>query len=339
MVVFLGMNAPAKDIDAPSPAEQRLALAAFYKAAGDALRLSILRLLQKNDYGVKELCKLLDVKQPSMSHHLKVLANAGLVVTRRDGNSIYYRRAPVNETRVERETLRSSLFSALDGLPIEPEILQRTDIVHDERSRASREFFQQNADRFQSNQDLIASYVEYGESITNFLDAADTHKWAALEVGSGEGDFLAELSPRYKQVTALDNSLEMLKRAQKFAENCQLENIRFIHGDTRADELKGQRFDCITVNMVLHHTPHPAQIFSDLGQLLTPGGSMLVTDLCQHDQDWARESCGDLWLGFDPQDLSRWAADAGLREGQSLYLTQRNGFQLQLRQFTKPIKK
>ncbi len=334
MLDFRLMTEQTQTTDSPTAAEECAELAAFFKAAGDSLRLSILRLLQQNDYGVKELCKLLEVKQPSMSHHLKVLAKAGLVVKRRDGNNIYYRRAG---NKAPEEHLRESLFAAVDALRIEPEVAQRIDIVHDERSRASREFFQQNADRFQSNEDLIAGFAQYGESISDFLDAADTHKWAALEVGSGAGEFLAVLSSRFKQVTALDNSEQMLKRAQAFAADHQLDNIRFILGDTRSASLAGERFDCITINMVLHHTPHPAQIFSDLSQLLTPGGSMLITELCQHDQNWARESCGDLWLGFDPDDLLRWAIDAGLKEEEGLYLTQRNGFRLQLRQFRKPL--
>ena len=54
-----------------------------------------------------------------------------------------------------------------------------------------------------------------------------------------------------------------------------------------------------------------------------------------HDQAWAREACGDLWLGFAPSDLAGWAALAGLVEHHNLYLALRNGFRLQLRVFQK----
>jgi ArsR family transcriptional regulator len=40
-------------------------------------------------------------------------------------------------------------------------------------------------------------------------------------------------------------------------------------------------------------------------------------------------------LGFEPDDLRNWAAAAELYEGESLYLAQRNGFQIQLHQFFK----
>ena len=75
----------AKNLESLSPTFNGELLAAFFKAVGDDLRLNILRLLHHNDYGVMELCQLLDVKQSGMSHHLKVLANAGLVVTPEGG--------------------------------------------------------------------------------------------------------------------------------------------------------------------------------------------------------------------------------------------------------------
>jgi ArsR family transcriptional regulator len=87
--------------------------------------------------------------------------------------------------------------------------------------------------------------------------------------------------------------------------------------------------------MVLHHVPSPAKIFEDVAELLQAGGSFFVTDLCSHDQTWVKDACGDLWLGFDPADLTNWANAAGLVEGKSVYLALRNGFRIQVRQFDK----
>ena len=52
-------------------------LAALNKAAGDPLRLEILRLLKTESLGVLELTSIFKTKQSGMSHHLKVLAKAG----------------------------------------------------------------------------------------------------------------------------------------------------------------------------------------------------------------------------------------------------------------------
>ena len=72
------------------PDSNGYSLAATFKAAGDPMRLEILRIMERDSFGVLELCKIFAVQQPSMSHHLKVLAKAGLVATRREGNSIFY---------------------------------------------------------------------------------------------------------------------------------------------------------------------------------------------------------------------------------------------------------
>lgn len=336
------MTNAARQIEAPQANEAALqintletnTLSAFCKAAGDPLRLKILRVLQYNAYGVLELSQLFDVKQSGMSHHLKVLANVGLVATRRESNTIFYRRTPL-PIEPGLQELHRHLFATVDLIELSPALQKRIALTHQERTKASREFFEQNADRFRANQDLIASYTQYGEVVTEFLDNTPATKKTVLEVGPGEGGFLANLSHRFEQVIALDTSDEMLNRSRKVIEAQQLPNVQLVHGDTTLALEQQLVADCITLNMVLHHTPNPAHIFEELAQLLTPNGVLLVTDLCHHDQSWAHESCGDLWLGFEPEDLSNWASTAGLAEGKSLYLAQRNGFQIQLRQFFK----
>jgi ArsR family transcriptional regulator len=161
----------------------------------------------------------------------------------------------------------------------------------------------------------------------------------ALEVGSGNGEFLAELSPVFKRVLALDNSREMLARAQQHTETLKLGNIEFLHNDTRhAAQLthrKKIQADCVVLNMVLHHTPAPADIFNDVFQMLDNEGVLLMTELCRHHQDWTKDACGDLWLGFEPDELLTWANSAGFIQQHSVYHALRNGFQIQMHSFLK----
>src|SRR5690606_19373690 len=152
----------------------------------------------------------------------------------------------------------------------------------------------------------------------------------------GEGEFLPILAKHFNQVIALDNAETMLDKAKQLAASKQIKNIEFIHGDTRTLKNHKVLADCIVINMVLHHTASPADIFTDLSLALAPGGALIVCDLCRHEQTWAKDACGDLWQGFEPHDFSRFATAAGLAEGQSIYFALRNGFQIQLRQFFKP---
>jgi DNA-binding transcriptional ArsR family regulator len=67
------------------PATDTSVITMLCKAAGDPLRMQILKVLQQNAYGVLELCAIFDIRQSAMSHHLKILSSASLVATRREG--------------------------------------------------------------------------------------------------------------------------------------------------------------------------------------------------------------------------------------------------------------
>ncbi|RLA52006.1 MAG: ArsR family transcriptional regulator [Gammaproteobacteria bacterium] len=325
--------------DAPHqlpPTQQLVALASLCKASADPLRLQVLRVLRKDSFGVSELCSIFDIRQPALSHHLKVLASAGLVTTRREGNSIFYRRSELGQ-HPGLQALQSSIFASIDLTALPADIEDRLAALHLQREANSGNFFRDNAHKFHQQQDLIASYEQYADTVAQVLDnAALQHRHTVLEVGPGDGSFLLELAPRFERVIALDNAPGMLEQARDKAAGACLDNIKFILGDTRSTQLQDLRANCVVINMVLHHTPSPGQILRDVASCLGPGGMVLITDLCSHDQGWARENCGDLWLGFDPQDLARWAADAGLSDIASIYLAQRNGFQVQVRLFGHP---
>ncbi len=310
-------------------------MAAVLKAAGDEFRLEVLRALATDSFGVLELCTLFDTKQSGMSHHLKVLANAHLVTTRKEGNSIFYRRATVHPDDAL-APIKAAIFKCADQL-LQPDSRKHNiDAIYTQRSQASKNFFSENAARFKEQQDLIAAFDVYAKHVSETLENSQVPGTQhALEIGPGTGEFLQVLAQRFAHVSALDNSAEMLAESQKRCQQLALSNIEFIHNDTSHCRDFPNSVDCAVINMVLHHTPSPQQIFHDVAASLKSQGVLIVCDLCQHDQDWTREACGDLWLGFAPEDLTRWAYAQQLNEGQSSYFALRNGFQIQIREFIK----
>ena len=309
-------------------------LTALCKASADRLRLLILRVLYSDSYGVLELCTIFDTRQSGMSHHLKILSKAGLLTTRREGNSIFYRRAQLLADNKALHGLQKQLLDTVKDVDLPIDISYQIDKIHSGRKQQSQDFFSDNADKFRAQQDLIASYEQYAETVQQMLaNRLLGQRQLALEVGPGDGQFLSFLSPNFRRVVALDNANNMLDQARQLATENNWTNIEFIHGDTSHDQISKLKADCIVVNMVLHHTPSPADIFQDLANILGDSGTLLITDLCHHDQDWAKEACGDLWQGFEPEDLTAWAAAAGLSELDSAYLAQRNGFRIQVRLF------
>lgn len=65
-------------------------VAELYKALGDKTRLEILQMLSKQEMCVCEVIDRLDKSQPAISHHLKILRQAGLIVGVKEGKWIYY---------------------------------------------------------------------------------------------------------------------------------------------------------------------------------------------------------------------------------------------------------
>src|SRR6478735_9894437 len=67
-------------------------MAAVAKALGDPVRLTLIDVLRKHagKVCVCELVPLFDLSQPTISHHLKVLRDAGLVASERQGLWAYY---------------------------------------------------------------------------------------------------------------------------------------------------------------------------------------------------------------------------------------------------------
>ena len=246
-----------------------------------------------------------------MSHHLKVLTQAGLLATRREGNAVFYRRS-LAQLDSPGGRLHAALLEEADRLELPREIDARIAAVHAQRSAASEDFFARMADSFQARQDLIAGLPQYRDSVVALLDALNFDAEAtALEVGPGDGSFLPELARRFARVVALDNSPAMLDLARAHCEQTGLGNVELRLADALHDDCPAA--DCVVLNMVLHHLAAPGEAMKQLARLVKAGGSLLITELCSHNQSWAREACGDLWLGFEQDDLARWADAAGSR--------------------------
>jgi len=62
----------------------------FFRALADETRLRILKLLEVREMCVCEVMVALGLTQPTASHHLGILENAGLVKNRKEGKWVFY---------------------------------------------------------------------------------------------------------------------------------------------------------------------------------------------------------------------------------------------------------
>ncbi len=83
-------------------------LANFFKLLGDFTRIRILWALSESEMCVCDICALLEMKQPAVSHQLKMLKQARVVQSRREGKVVYY--------SLDDDHIRSLLHSGLDHL-------------------------------------------------------------------------------------------------------------------------------------------------------------------------------------------------------------------------------
>ncbi|WP_369382914.1 ArsR/SmtB family transcription factor [Streptomyces sp. cg36] len=80
----------------PLTAEEAERTATMFKALGDPVRLRLFSLVASHEGGEACVCDISDVgvSQPTVSHHLKKLKDAGLLGSERRGTWVYYRVEP-----------------------------------------------------------------------------------------------------------------------------------------------------------------------------------------------------------------------------------------------------
>ncbi len=301
---------------------------ALGKAIGDRLRARILQVLHQDSYAVGELCELFDVPQPALSHHLKILHRIGLVARRREGNSIFYRRAALAS-----DNAATVLLEALDQANLPAELRTRIVAIHRARNERSAAFFESHAAEISAQQAEICEPGAYGDLVMEMVDAALAEgqpSRQALEVGPGAGELLAGLADRFDSTVGVDNARPMLGAAR--ATLADRPDVRLRHQDFMTLP-RQRRYDTLVAAMVVHHQASPAGFFQQAARVLRVPGTLIVVELCHHDQEWAADACGDQWLGFDPDELIGWAERAGFETVQSQYLTRKNGFRIQIHRF------
>lgn len=80
-------------LSAPLADDEAVELATAFKALGDPVRLKLLSMIASHENGEECVCALtaaFALSQPTISHHLKILRQAGLVDCERRGTWVYY---------------------------------------------------------------------------------------------------------------------------------------------------------------------------------------------------------------------------------------------------------
>ena len=281
------------------------AASALFRLLSDSTRLRLLRVLAVDRFNVTELTGILGVAQSSVSRHLGLMKDAGLVQEERDGGFVYYR---VSDDA--RHTQHAALWSVLDA--------QFADAASDRNVQADdarlQEVLRLRKENFDTHGDVRQlvpgrSWAAWARALGHLLPPLDV-----VDIGCGEGYLTLEAARWARSVVGIDRSDEVLERAKALATRRQIGNTTWKKGDLSRLPLKEASMDVAILSQSLHHATDPERALSEAVRVLRPGGRLLLLDLRSHDQAWVRTRFGDRHLGFSTQQLSELMTGAGLTQ-------------------------
>lgn len=270
---------------------------------GDATRTRLLLLLERYELTVTEICAILQLPQSTVSRHLKTLADAGWVASRREGTSRYY--SAVDPRQPAARRLWALLREQVSPAPAAAQDAGRARTVVARRQVASQHFFESAAGRWDKLREELFGRVHHLQALAALLDS----RWTVGDLGCGTGHLAAALAPFVARVIAVDRSGDMLQAARPRLK--EHPNVEIRRGDLEALPIDDETLDAATLMLVLHHAPDPAAVLADAARVLKPGGRVLVTDMLPHDREEYRQQMGHVWLGFGDDHLRRLLAAAG----------------------------
>jgi ArsR family transcriptional regulator len=106
----------------------------------------------------------------------------------------------------------------------------------------------------------------------------------------------------------------MLDAARERLAAAGVANVELRAGDATALPLANAELDAAFAHMVLQYLASPAEAIAEMARVVKPGGAVVAIDFAKHEREWMREELGVVWMGFAPDQISRWLEAAGLRD-------------------------
>jgi ArsR family transcriptional regulator len=267
----------------------------------------MLRLLDRQELTVSELCSVLQLPQSTVSRHLKTLADADWVASRRDGTSRYYTAAVDGRDSAKAQIWDVTRAELAGGASIGQDDRRLAGVLA-RRSQTSREFFASAAGQWDRMRDEL-----FGAGVgLPALLALLPRDWIVADLGCGTGATVDVLAPHVGRVIGVDGSDEMLAAARQ--RTAARTNVELRAGSLESLPLDDDAVDAAILTLVLHHVPSPPVVLREAARVLRPDGRLLIIDMAPHDREEYRQQMGHVWLGFSEEQMRRWLTDAGFSD-------------------------
>jgi ubiquinone/menaquinone biosynthesis C-methylase UbiE/DNA-binding transcriptional ArsR family regulator len=281
------------------------ALLGWMSSLSDATRARLLRLVERHELTVAELCAVVQLPQSTVSRHLKVLADEQWVAARPDGTSRLYRMT-LDSLDPSARRLWALVREQTAGTAGAAQDDRRLGTVLSGRQTRSQAFFSTAAGQWDRlRREMFGERFDL-QALVGLLDA----DWSVGDLACGTGQIADALAPFVRQVIAVDRSRAMLRAARhRLAPHA---NVELRHGELESLPVDAAALDAAIICLALVHLADPRAAVREAVRTLVPGGRLLIIDLLEHDRHEYRHEMGHVRLGFDRAEVARLLGELGL---------------------------
>jgi ArsR family transcriptional regulator len=273
----------------------------------DPVRARLLLLLEPQELSVGELGEVLQAPQPTVSRHLKALADAGWVSSRAEGTSRLYRAALDDRPAALAGLWRLVRAEVAEGAEARRDAERVRHVLASRRGKAG-DFFACAASRWDT---LRAEFFGARVELLPLLGLLPADAVAG-DLGCGTGHASLAMAPFVGRVIAVDGSQAMLDVAATRLAGAS--NVELRQGDLAALPVRDGELDVALLSVVLSYADDPAAVLAEAARALRPGGRLLLADLMPHEQVELRQRFGQRWQGFSQDTVRGWLARAGFTD-------------------------
>lgn len=271
----------------------------------DATRLRLLRLVERHELGVSDLCEVLQLPQSTVSRHLKLLGDEGWTINRRRGTTNLYRML-LDELDPAQRQMWLLAREQTDGWAALSQDQVRVTQRLRQRAKTSQTFFTDAADQWDQLREQMYGPSFGGDALLALLPP----QWTVADLGCGTGALSAELARFVGRVIGVDNTPAMLDAANQRIGG--MDNIDLRQGDLEALPIEDSECDAALMVLVLTYLTEPAQALNEMARIIRPGGRVVIVDVMRHDREDFRRQMGQENMGYEPSEVCTLLEAAGL---------------------------
>lgn len=281
-------------------------LPTLLKVLAEPVRLRALALLELEELAVGELSRALAMAQSRVSNHLRVLREAGLLVERHVGKTIFLRSAVDRGADAWVADLWQSVRVGLSELPEhDADRLRLADLL---AARPGAHFF----DALAGDWDKVGELFRTGVARERAASALLPPDLVLADLGCGTGYVARALLGRAARMVCVDRSAGMLARArERLTPAPPGTTLDFRRGELDALPIDDDELDGALLGLVLHHLDDLDGPLREVRRAVRPSGAVVVLELAPHRQEWMQRSLGDRHLGLDSGDVTEALRRAG----------------------------